>query len=113
MGRRTLGVLVAAALGIGMVATAQAATCRDPGGFDKWLGDIRREALAQGISARAVDEGLSVVSYDPNIIRRDHGQGVFRQSFEQFSARMINAGRVRGGQARLKQYAALLSRLEA
>jgi lytic murein transglycosylase len=112
MGRRTFGILVAAAMGLGMAATAQAATCRDPAGFDKWLGDIRREALAQGISPRAVDQGLSVVSYDPNIIRRDHGQSVFRQSFEQFSGRMINAGRVRGGQARLNQYAGLLKRLE-
>jgi lytic murein transglycosylase len=114
MGRWALGVLVAGAVTLvaGMSSAVQAATCRDPAGFDKWLGDIRREALAQGISPRAVEQGLSVVSYDPNIIRRDHGQSVFRQSFEQFSGRMINAGRVRGGQARLNQYAGLLKRLE-
>jgi lytic murein transglycosylase len=105
--------LVGGALGLGLAGMAQAATCRDPAGFDKWLGDIRREALAQGISARAVEQGLSGVSYDPNIIRRDHGQSVFRQSFEQFSGRMINAGRVRGGEQRLRQYAGLLQRLES
>jgi lytic murein transglycosylase len=115
MGRQgAFGVLVAALglVGVG-IGSATAATCRDPAGFEKWRSDIRREALAQGISQRAVDEGLSVVSYDPAIIRRDHGQGVFRQSFEQFSARMINAGRVRGAQARLNQYAGLLRRLES
>lgn len=110
--RRAVGALVAAAMGIGLAGTARAATCRDPAGFDKWLGDIRREALAQGISPRAVEEGLSVVSYDPSVVRRDHGQGVFHQSFEQFSARMINPSRLRGGAARLRQYAGLLHRLE-
>ena len=33
---------------------AKAATCRDPAGFEKWLDDIAQEAVAQGISAKAV-----------------------------------------------------------
>jgi lytic murein transglycosylase len=102
--------LAAAAAATGSV---QAATCRDPAGFEKWLGDIRREAIAQGISARAVEAGLAGISYDQATIRRDHGQGVFRQSFEQFSGRMISPSRVNGGAARLRQYAGLLSRLES
>jgi lytic murein transglycosylase len=106
-----LGVLLAGMMGAG--ASAQAATCRDPAGFEKWLGDIRREAIAQGISPRAVEVGLANVSYDPGTIRKDRGQGVFRQSFEQFSARMISPSRVNGGNARLRQYAGLLSRLES
>jgi lytic murein transglycosylase len=106
-----LGVLLAGV--VGAAASVQAATCRDPAGFEKWLGDIRREALAQGISARAVEAGLAGVSYDQGTMRRDHGQGVFRQSFEQFSGRMISPSRVNGGQARLRQYAGVLSRIES
>ena len=96
-----------------MWGAAEAATCRDPAGFEKWLGDIRREAAGQGISQRAIDTGLSGIVFDQNTFRRDHGQGVFRQSFETFSRRMISPGRVNGGMARLRQYGGLLQRLES
>jgi membrane-bound lytic murein transglycosylase B len=43
---------------------ASAATCRDPAGFEKWLGDIRQEAAAQGISGEAIGLGLSGVTFD-------------------------------------------------
>src|SRR4051812_49986628 len=88
---------VLAAAAAATPGSVRAATCRDPAGFEKWLGDIRREAIAQGISARAVEAGLAGVSYDQATMRRDHGQGVFRQSFEQFSARMISPSRISGG----------------
>ncbi|MBV9078266.1 MAG: lytic transglycosylase, partial [Methylobacteriaceae bacterium] len=51
--RRTRFALAGMVL-LASAASASAATCRDPAGFEKWLGDIRREAIAQGISARAV-----------------------------------------------------------
>jgi lytic murein transglycosylase len=113
---------VAAALGVAAVAVAaqlpgglapaSAATCRDPGGFDKWLGDVKREAAAQGISQRAIAASLADVSYDPGIISRDRGQRVFKQSFEEFSGRMVNKGRLSQGAAKLRQYASTLARIE-
>ena len=33
-----------------LTGPAAALTCQDPGGFDKWIDDVRREAAAQGIS---------------------------------------------------------------
>lgn len=91
---------------------ASAATCRDPGGFSAWLAKIKQEAVAQGISERAVDEGLSGVAFDQSVVRRDHGQGVFRQSFEQFSQRMVppRLGRAR---ALERRYADVFQRIEA
>ncbi len=91
---------------------AQALTCQDPGGFEKWLGDVRSEATSQGISARAVEAGLAGVSFDPSIIRHDRGQRFFKQSFEQFSAKMVPPYRIQKGTAYLKQYAGLLARIE-
>ncbi|MGO4706015.1 lytic transglycosylase domain-containing protein [Microvirga sp. 2MCAF38] len=91
---------------------AFAATCRDPAGFDKWLGDIRNEAAAQGISLEAIRAGLSGVTFDPSVIGKDRGQGVFKQSFEQFSGRMVSPYRLRMGASLLKKHAGILSRIE-
>ena len=91
---------------------ASAATCRDPAGFEKWLGDIRQEAAAQGISQAAIQAGLSGVTFDQGVISKDRGQGVFKQSFEQFAGRMVSAGRLKGGANMLKRHAATLARIE-
>ena len=91
--------------------SASAATCRDPAGFDAWLEKIKQEAVAQGISQRAVEEGLNGVTFDQSVVRHDHGQGVFRQSFEQFSSRMVPP---RLGRARVlqKRYAPVFAAVE-
>ena len=101
--------LAAAVLAAGQ---ATAATCRDPAGFEKWLDDIGQEAVAQGISPEAVKQGLSGVTFDQSIIRKDRGQGVFKQSFEQFAGRMVSPARLKGGANMLKRHAATLSRIE-
>ena len=93
------------------VGTAAAATCRDPAGFPAWLDKIKQEAAAQGISQRAIDEGLSGVAFDPQVVRRDHGQGVFRQSFEQFSQRMVPP-RLARAKSLEKRYAPIFARIE-
>ena len=93
-------------------AGAQAATCRDPAGFDKWLGDIRREAVAQGISARAVDSGLAGVRFDDAVMRKDRGQGAFRVPFEQFVKNRVTTGRVTRARQQLRSRAALFDRIE-
>lgn len=95
-----------------MAGQASAATCRDPAGFEKWLGDIQEEAVAQGISPQAVRTGLAGVTFDQNVINKDRGQGVFKQSFEQFAGRMVNASRLRGGANMLKKHAATLAQIE-
>ena len=108
---RVSGLALGMLLGVAAAGPALAASCRDPGGFPAWLAKIRQEALAQGISERAVDEGLSGVSFDPDVVRHDHGQGVFRQSFEQFSQRMVppRLGRARALQ---KRYAPVFASIE-
>lgn len=90
---------------------ARAATCEDPRGFDAWLADFKQEAGAKGISATTL-AALDTVTFDPGIIAKDRGQKVFRQSFEQFSARMVNASRLKRGVLMMKQHASLLSRIE-
>ena len=73
---------------------------------------FKQEALASGISQATISRALDGVTYDPNIIRRDHGQGVFQQSFLQFSDRMANKNRFQNGLAQMKKNAPLFARIE-
>ena len=90
-------------------APADAAPCG--GDFASWLQGVKQEAAGKGISQGAIQAALAGVSYDPGIIARDHAQGVFRQSFEQFSGRMVPPRMARGRRMML-QYASPLSRIE-
>jgi lytic murein transglycosylase len=107
MGRFSAAVLAIACLLAG--APVQAMPCG--GSFETWLDGFKREAAAAGISQRGL-AALAGVTYDPNVIARDRHQGVFHQSFEQFSARMISPDRMRVGARKLKQYAGTFERIE-
>ena len=84
-----------------------AARCRNTGSFERWLDAFKQEAASQGISRQAISAALDGVTFDPAIIRRDSGQGVFQQSFIQFASRMTAAGRYQNGLKQLKANAAL------
>lgn len=101
-----------ALLAAGFVGPASAATCRDPAGFDHFLSDIRREAAARGVSQAAISASLDGLAFDPGIVSRDRGQKVFRQTFEEFSGRMINKFRLTKGASLMRQYAGPLARIE-
>jgi len=81
------------------------------GDFAGWLQGLKQEAVGQGISESTIDSALGGISYDPTIITRDHAQGVFRQSFEQFSGRMVPPRLARGSRL-LQQYRPLFDRIE-
>ncbi len=55
---------------------------------------------------------LAVMTFDPAIIRRDHGQAVFQQTFLQFADRMVGGARIPNGLAKIKQHAALFAEVE-
>ena len=86
--------------------------CKTTGTFEEWMAGFRAEAAAQGISPQVISASLDGVTYDQRVYNADRGQAVFRQSFEQFSARMISSFRVSKGTSLLKQHAALLARIE-
>jgi lytic murein transglycosylase len=99
-------------LWLGCAATpALAATAPCGGDFGAWLEGVKQEAAAQGISQRTIQSALGGLTFDPSIIARDHAQGVFRQSFEQFSGRMVPP-RLAKGEKLLKQYAPVFARIE-
>ncbi|MGH6677314.1 MAG: lytic murein transglycosylase, partial [Xanthobacteraceae bacterium] len=90
-------------------AIAQQAPCG--GDFGTWLQAVKQEAATQGISQRTIQSALGGITYDPTIIARDHAQGVFRQSFQEFSGRMVPP-RLARGRRLLAQYRPLFDRIE-
>ena len=95
------------------VAPVLAAGCsNDPAGFPAWLEDFKTEAAGQGISERAIGSALDTVTYDRNTISHDRGQKVFRQSFEEFSGRMVNGYRIKKGASLIRQYGNVYERIE-
>ena len=58
-----------------------------------------------------VDSALSGLSYDPKVIKADRNQNHFKQSFEQFSGRMIPP-RMKRAKNMLNKHASTLSRIE-
>jgi lytic murein transglycosylase len=102
-------VLLSAFLLALAVAPASAAPCG--GDFASWLQGVKQEAAGQGISQATIQSALGGVTYDPGIVARDHAQGVFRQSFDQFAGRMVPP-RLGRGRRMMQQYASVLSRYE-
>jgi lytic murein transglycosylase len=99
---------------LGALYTGQAfaASCRNSGSYERWLEDFKKEAAAQGISPRVIAAATPSMTFDQAIIRRDHGQAVFNQTFLQFSDRMVGGGRIPTGLAKIKQHADLFARIE-
>src|SRR5712692_6420607 len=92
---RTMRRTTSTCLGMVLLASlaaqpAFAAPCRNNVGFERWLEDFKKEAVAQGVSRAVADSALAGVTFDPSIVSKDRGQGVFSQSFLQFAGRMAD-----------------------
>jgi lytic murein transglycosylase len=80
--------------------------------FDRFLTDLKQQAVATGVSQRTIAETSPYLVYDQGIVNRDRGQRVFGQVFTQFAGRMAAVYRMQQGQARIKAHAAAFARAE-
>src|ERR1700738_407984 len=92
--------------------TQRGASCHNGMTFDRLLADLKQQAVAAGVSQRAIAEASPGLVYDQGIVNRDRGQRVFGQAFIEFSNRMAASHRMQQGQARIKTYAAAFARAE-
>jgi lytic murein transglycosylase len=109
---RLVQVLSAAVLSSIVCAPALAATCNPPGGFNAFLGDVKKDAIAAGVKQRGL-AALNGLTVDETVLAADKRQGVFKQSFEEFSGRMISRDRVTKGLRLMQTHAATLQKVEA
>src|ERR1700735_84464 len=90
----------------------RAASCHNGMSFDRFLTELKAQAVAAGVSQRAIAEAAPYLVYDQGIVNRDRGQRVFGQVFTEFAGRMAATYRMQQGQARIKTYAAAFARAE-
>jgi lytic murein transglycosylase len=93
-------------------ASPRAASCHNGENFDRFLADLKQQAVAAGVSQRTIAEASPYLVYDQGIVNRDRGQRVFGQIFTQFAGRMAAPFRMQEGQAHIRTYAAAFARAE-
>ncbi len=103
---------VKAVLLLAAVASAPAAQAQECGSdFETWRKAVADEARAAGVGERGL-AALAAADIDTRVLARDRAQGVFSQTFTEFSSRMISAYRLKQGAANLKKYADVFARAE-
>ncbi|HEY0912239.1 MAG TPA: lytic murein transglycosylase [Bradyrhizobium sp.] len=90
----------------------RAASCHNGMSFDRFLADLKAQAIAAGVSQRALAEASPELVYDQGIVNRDRGQRVFGQVFTEFAGRMAAPYRMQQGQERIRTYQAAFARAE-
>ena len=104
---RLAKLLSAAVLTTVLSAPALAATCNHPSGMDGFLAEFKKEAAAKGISRKGAS-ALDGITVDPSVLAADKRQGVFKQTFEEFSGRMISRDRMTKGLRHMQEHGAQL-----
>jgi len=111
---RWLAALVATATLTFATAALAGPECGDTSaGFDQWLPDMEREAVAAGIAPNVVQATLAQAAYDPDVIAHDRRQGSFQGDVATFAAKRVTAYRVKRGKAMMIAYAEPLDAIEA
>ena len=80
------------------------------GDFNSFLSGVKAEAVQRGFSAQAADQVLSGASISKSVLSRDRAQGVFKQTFLEFSQRTGSNARLQTGKQKIKQYASTFDR---
>lgn len=116
--RQNLKTTLAASLTALLLAGgAHAQTAAEPaaacgGDVGAFLQGVKAEALTLGVSAEVADQALAGAAIDPKVLSRDRAQGVFRQTFLEFSKRTVSQSRLDIGRKKLTDLASVFARAE-
>jgi len=82
------------------------------GDLATFLQGVKAETIAKGIPAEVADRALAGAAISEKVLGRDRAQGVFKQSFTEFSQRTVSKARLDIGARKMKEYAAVFERAE-
>jgi lytic murein transglycosylase len=88
------------------------AACHNGMSFDRFLADLKQQAVAAGVSQGALAEAAPYLVYDQGIVNRDRGQRVFGKLFTEFAQNRASDGAAKNAQARIRMHAAAFNRAE-
>jgi len=101
---RTVAMLAVLVAGL-VVRPAQGAATD----FKRWLGELREEALAAGISAGTLDRALARAKLNGRVIELDREQPEFTRTFWNYTDKRVTPERVRRGREELRSNRPLLN----
>jgi membrane-bound lytic murein transglycosylase B len=81
--------------------------------FDAWLGQLRADALAEGISAATLDGALAGLAPIERVVELDRKQPESRFTFQEYNRRVLSQSRIERGQQLYREHRALLDRIAA
>jgi len=112
--RQNLKTTLAAGLAAFLLAGgAEAQTAPACGGdLAAFLDGVKAEAQTLGVHAEVADRALAGAAIDQKVLSRDRAQGVFRQTFLEFSKRTVSQARLDIGRKKLKDLAPVFARAE-
>ncbi len=82
------------------------------GDLGTFLEGVKAEAVAAGTHPEIADKALAGAQIDEKVLARDRSQGVFRQTFLEFSGRTVSQARLDIGRQKIKEYAEVFARAE-
>lgn len=77
--------------------------------FEKWLGDLRYEALQDGVSATTIEQALTTITPNQLVLSLDRNQPEFKLTLKAYLDRVISPTRIRKGRAKLDEQSELLT----
>lgn len=81
--------------------------------FQKWLENLKAEALSQGISTSTLEKALSGLSPLARVIQLDRSQPEVKLTLEEYLGRLVTDARISSGRQQLAQHKTLLQGAEA
>lgn len=113
MNFRQIAMIFALAAGVVHAAPALAKQCGNTAaGYNAWVADFSREAVANGVSQRTLNEAFNGISYATKTIWYDRNQKSFKLTFEEFMKKRGAATIIAQGKKRKSQNAALFQNIE-
>lgn len=81
--------------------------------FSTWLDELRRDALAGGISQATIDTALSNVELREKVVKYDRNQPEFKITYPIYLKKVVTAGRVAEGKRLWEEHRDLLTEIGA
>lgn len=108
---QTFLVCFAAMLTVSQVARAEDIVSSDNADFQKWLQDVRIEALEKGISNETIALALSDVKLLKRVIKKDNSQPEVRQTYAAYFKARVSEWRIAKGRKMLVENADLFAEI--
>jgi len=83
------------------------------GSFEQFLGKVKTEAHRRGHAMDTITRFFRTAAQNPDVLRMDRNQGIFRKPFIEFSKLVMNSYRIVKGQEFATRHRSLLDEVEA